>query len=221
MAGVSDNLSVISKFMSSLSWRKIAQLSVLVFILLLALVIYELRESIHDLAIQPRITKHAPAIQKLSKMSMDEIDTIVEKSELISGIRIVVVDFQKNTRHVIYRAIKDRALVAIYAKDGATNGPSQEIPLFDNDVANNKRLVELINGDFVCTPYAESIAAILRPATIPFSTTVCANGIPPFYGIFSGTVSVALKRPPTAFEINQLRELTRNLALVIYERDFK
>jgi hypothetical protein len=98
---------------------------------------------------------------------------------------------------------------------------SAELPLFNDDTINNARMVDLINGEFVCHPYANSIDAIVNPATIPFAHTVCSNGIPPFYGMFSGTVNIITVKAPSPAETSQIREVIRNLALKIYERDFK
>jgi hypothetical protein len=101
-----------------------------------------------------------------------------------------------------------------------------EIPLFNSDPINNVRMSKLINGEFICDPFKDTIAYKLAPATnksvvTNIVSTVCANGIPPTYGRFTGIVSVYLKTVPTQEENDRIRTLSRDLSLGIYERDLK
>jgi hypothetical protein len=219
MNGIVENLSLVQKFLKALTWTKLIQLTLFLTILGLALALYETREYLHEFTKYPRISQYATPVYTLGKETKDEINTIVSRSELIVGIVVSTVDFQKNTRHIIYRNTDSSDLKDLYENNNKLL--TTEIPMFNDDVTNNARMVDLINGEFVCHPYVNSIDAIINPRTVPYAHTVCSNGIPPFYGMFSGVVSIITSRAPTVTESAQLRELTRSLSSKIYERDFK
>lgn len=211
-----EKLSIFQRILQMLSWKKIGQIATVAFIFIVVLTVYELRDKIHDIPL--RISgNYTTPIASLSKQSIEMINLAVTSSELIVGIRIVTVDFHKNTRHVIYSFSDDAALEQIYTKSDT----SMIFPLFTDDVVNNKRIVDLINGEYICDPYPETIGAVTTPTTKAYIHTICANGIPPYYGIFSGIVSISTHRQPTVTEYAQLRELARSMATVIYERDLK
>lgn len=218
-SNAAGNLTLIQAFLKILTWTKLLQLTVFFIIVGLAVALYETRSFFIEYTKHQRIGQYKSPPQALSKKSREEIDMLVVQSDLIVSIIISTVDFQKNTRHIIYKNSDDSNLRKIYDTDD--RGLSGDVPLFNADTINNSRMVDLINGEFTCHSYSNSIDAMLTPTTIPFANTVCSNGIPPFYGMFSGVVSVILKRNPTASEIAQLREVTRNLASKIYERDIK
>lgn len=218
MNGVVDNLSLVQKFLKSLTWTKLIQLTLFLVIIGLALALYETREYLHEFTRYPRISQYSTPVYSIGKETKEEISTIVTRSELIVSIAVSTVDFQKNTRHVIYRNTDSRELNELYETNKLI---TTEIPLFNDDIINNGRMVDLINGEFVCYPYPSSVDAIMNPKTSKYAHTMCSNGIPPFYGMFRGVVSIITSRAPTVTELAQLRELIRNLSSKIYERDFK
>jgi hypothetical protein len=219
MASIVENISLVQRFLKALSWNKILQLFVFLLLIGVSVALYETREYLHEFTKYPRIGQYTAPVYSLSTETKAEIELIVSRSDLIVGVVIATVDFNRNTRHILYRNTDNSGLRDLY--NNSNTNVVGELPLFNNDTVNNARMVDLINGEFVCHPYANSIDAIVNPATIPFAHTVCSNGIPPFYGMFSGVVNVITARAPTPPEISQIRELTRSLALKIYERDFK
>ena len=219
MAGAVDKLSIVQSFLKTLSWQKIAQLTVFFFLVGLAWATYENRQIIYNFASQPRLSRHTPVIQSLSKTTTEEIDSIVKKSVLIVGIQVLIVDFQRNTRHSLYTSIDNTELKIAY--ETYSQGSFAEISLFNNDLINNRRLVDLINGDFVCSPFTDTIGAKLVPTATKYINTTCSVGIPPFYGKFTGIVHVHTSRQPTPEEIDQIRTMSKNLASNIFDRDLR
>jgi hypothetical protein len=219
MAGAIDKLSVVQSFLKALSWQKIAQLTVFFFLVGLAWATYENRQLIYNFASQPRLSRHTPTIATLSKTTTDEIDVIVKKSVLIVGIQVILVDFQRNTRHALYSSIDNVELKATY--EAYAQGSFGEMSLFNNDLLNNRRLVDLINGDFVCTPFADTAGAKILPAATKYINTTCSVGIPPFYGKFTGIVHVYTSRQPTPEEVDQIRTMSKNLSSNIFDRDLR
>jgi predicted lactoylglutathione lyase len=219
MPSVSD-LTTIRRFLDTLSWKKIAQLAAFLFVIVFGWLTFEMRESIYNFAVQSRIQKNHPSnvLTKLSKKSITEIDNIVSQSQLIVGISVVNVDFQKNLRTIVYVSIDDPKFKEEYT---SAYGATTTLPLFNTDVLNNKRLVGIINGEFICNNYADTIQAQTAPGTKKYVSSVCISGIPPYYGAFSGIVNIYLNRQPTSEEVDQIRVISRNISVLVYDSDFK
>jgi len=218
MGGVMEKLASIQKFLDILTWTKLAQLVVFLVIVALAWATYESRESIYNYVTRSKISSVSHPV-KLSKSSSEEVVRTVSKSQLIVGVQIFVVDFQRNAREVIFTTTDVPELKLMYENFEKSN--IFEFPLFNADIANNKRLVNLINGEFACYPFKETIGYKILPDASKHIEYVCAVGIPPFYGKFSGIVSIYLNRQPTAEEIDQIRNLSKNISSLIYEKDFR
>jgi hypothetical protein len=217
--GLFGNLTTVQHFLKVLTWKKIAQVTVFLFVISLAWATYETRQSIYNFVNQSKIESHTPESIKLSKKTIKEINSAVDKSDLIVGIQITIVDFQKNIRSTIYTYTDDNNILGIYQR--YEDSGLSDLPIFSNDVIDNRRMVDLINGEFICTPFTSTIDNKLIPEASKYISTICANGIPPYYGKFMGMVSVFTKRPPTSEEVDQIRTLTKDLSMMVYDNDFK
>ena len=82
-------------------------------------------------------------------------------------------------------------------------------------------MIDLINGEFVCSPFTDTIGSKIIPELAKHIHTVCANGIPPYYGKFLGIVSIYTKRAPLPEEQDQIRSIAKNLSSMIYDNNFK
>src|ERR1017187_8382578 len=102
MSNFVDKVGDIQKFLSVLTWRKLVQLTAFIFVIGLTWATYENRAVIYGYASQKRIDPVTPQVRTLSKKTITEINTVSERSELIVGIQIVLADFQKNQRVVLY-----------------------------------------------------------------------------------------------------------------------
>lgn len=213
-----SKLSFVQEFLKTLSWTKLAQLAVFLAIVALAWAAYESRESLYNYITRSKISANVYFV-KVSKHSSDMIKNSVDKSPAIVGAQIALVDFQKNTREIVYTYTDSTELKKIY--DDFEKNNAFDLPLFNADVANNRRLVKLINGEFVCVPYLETIGYRLVPDSAKYITTICSVGIPPFYGKFSGIVSIYINKTPGAEEVDQLRILAKTISTQVYEKDFR
>jgi hypothetical protein len=220
MLNVTTKITALQKFLKILSWTKVLQLLSIVTILGVAIAAFDNRQLIyHYTSSYSNYTKTPAPWFRLTKESRDIIDAAVIKSDIVVGIQITLVDFNKNTRMIVYSKIDDPGLEKIY-NDFSENSVG-EIPLFNSDSANNVRMSRLINGEFICDPFKDTIAYKLAPAASNIVSTVCANGIPPTYGRFTGIVSIYLKTVPSQEENDRIRTLSRDLSLGIFERDLK
>jgi len=214
-----EKLLALSQFLSKLTWKKIFQLAILLLVILLAWATFDNREYLYTSLNGPMLPQLSPSNQKLSKHVTDQINDAVMRSELIVGIQVTIVDFQRNTRMIIYTNIDNPQLKELYNR--YNSGSIAEVSLFDDDEKNNKRLVNLINGEFVCNPFKDTIAAKLVPEGEKYVRTICANGIPPRYSKFAGIIGVYLSREPTPEEVDQIRTLAKQLSSEIYDHDLK
>lgn len=219
MANFSSNLQVFQKFLNQLTWVKLTQLAALVFILGIVYAVYLAREPISDALSQTKISNTAPTVTKLSKKTGDKLAAAVDRYENIVAIQVVIVDFQKNTRRIVYTYSDDKNLNDLYNAAGVVGDTI--LPLFNGDSSNNQRLVELINGEFICTPFADTTGFKILPAAGKFIATSCSAGIPPYYGQFIGAVTVYLKHSPKPEELDQLRIMVKSMSSMIYEQELK
>lgn len=147
-----------------------------------------------------------------------EIDSVVKRKPNISGIQIVTVHFQRNIKVETYMSVDNTALQEIY--DLYVRNKVVETPLFESEAALNTRTLKLINGEFICSPYNESVAFKYAPAGARLINTVCALGIPPHrYGEFTGILTIYLKDAPSKEEIDLLFLYSRELSIKIYEEN--
>ncbi len=217
MISIIDKIAVVQKFISILTWKKIAQLSVCILLIAITWAAYENRQSIYNFISGERVARTPTTLRELSQKTKDDIKIDVHKSELIVAIRVVFVDFQRNTRSSVF-VYSDINELDITWKTFQTNSVG-ELPLFSSDLDSNKAVIDIINGDFICEKYQRDISAKLMPATMKHIDTVCSAGIPPFYGRFMGIVKIYLRRTPTPEEVDQIRALSKNLSTNIYNRD--
>lgn len=219
MPNLVDTVSNIQKFLNVLTWKKIIQLLTFMLIIGLTWATYENREVIYGFASQKRIDATSPHVTELSTPTIQAIKIVADKSENIEAIQVILADFQKNERIIIYTYIEEeeKVLRDIWLK--YSSGSVGNMALFTDNVADNKVVVDLINGEFICRLYSETINARLAPESAKYVKFTCANGIPASYGRFTGIILLYLKYQPTIEEHDQLKSATRILSTHIFEND--
>lgn len=115
---------------------------------------------------------------------------------IVSMVAVYAADLQINERMIAYRYADDPYLTDLWDKQIATAGNS--LPLFTHNTKVNALVVSIINGQFSCHPYQDTMnREILRNDRTP---VLCFVSLPPYYGSFSGYVEVSLARVPTTLE---------------------
>lgn len=213
-----SSLNTVKELLNSLSWKKILQLAILFSVIIMAWMLFENRTEIYKYYSSPRFIKSV-ASTLLSKKTTDAVDSVVDSSDLIVGIHISLVNFKTNTSAIIYSTADNKDLKAAF--DAALETSIAYLPLFNTDPNNNRRLVAVIDGDFVCDKYEGSVMANTLPGTTLYISSLCISGIPPYYGKISGMITIFTRRPPSPEEVDQLRVLSRNLSTTIYNTDLK
>lgn len=157
----------------------------------------------------------SPATPELTQHTIQEIDALGNSSNNIVAIQVVKVDLTINTRNLVYMYLKDAYLKNIYNTWLVTR-LSPDYPVFNRDTADNKRLVRLINHEFICTPYNETLTYRLYPETGKYVSTMCAMSIPPSYGKFVGIIGVMLRNPVSDAEKSALEASLKRITTDAY-----
>lgn len=214
MSTTDEKIVQASQLLRLLSWKNVIKIVTVSIISIILTTTWIFRATVFSLASEKNIATPIPVLHISDKIK-SEITTIVTKSTPIVGIQIVTINFQKNIRLETYTSIDNATVQAIYNK--FTNNKVVETPFFDNNKNNNSRILRLIGGEFVCVPFKESTAYQYAPDAGMIITNVCAIGIPPIYGEFSGILTIYLKEKPSKDFEEQLHWMARDFALRIYE----
>jgi hypothetical protein len=213
--GISDkHILIAKKVLTYLSWDRIVKISILSLIAIVLVMAWLSRGMVFHTNPPKLITV---SILDISPAIAVEINDVVKRNDHIIGIQVVTVNFQKNTRTETFASIDNPSVQQIY--DRFISNKVVETALFDENRSNNSRIIRLISGEFVCVPYKDSTAYKFAPDAGMFISDVCAIGIPPSYGEFTGILTIYLKDKPTKEFIEQLFLLSRALSLKIYDEN--
>lgn len=218
MSALDDKIETIQTLLNSLTWRKLVLLTAFLAVVGFSYALFDNRYSVYEFFNSARSIPPAKSIH-ISQETRTEIDDAVKGSEVVVAIQVFLVDFERNTRTSIYIKVDNRELQEIYDKF-ISKSPA-DFPLFNNDLINNERLVNLVNGTFMCRPYKDTMAAKLVPDSVPIIKTVCSGPVPPYYGRFSGIINIYLTKEPRPTEVEQAKILANRLGLIIYNNDFR
>lgn len=212
--GISDqHVTVAKTVLTFLSWKRIFKIAIIAFVAVALVLAWLAREIIFDQ--KPPANFSKVALLNVSTNIKSDIDSIVSRNDHILAIQVITVNFQKNIRSETYASIDNPALQVIY--DRFLNNKVIETPLFSENKMDNNRIIRLINGDFVCIPYKDSVAYKHAPEAANLITDICAIGIPPSYGEFSGIITIYLRDHPDKELTEQLFLLSRDISLRIFD----
>lgn len=213
------DLKGIIALLKVLTWMKIVQATVLIIILGSTYGFWENRVTIYNsLRVGARVEVEQPLVLLLSTGTINMLDnTTTKMKDLIGGIQVVNVNFKKNTRSTSYLVSSDADLKKSYENFVAKK--ISDTPLFTDLETNNQRIIDLINGEFVCYDFKNTPAIRIFPEASNSISTVCSISIPPYYGRFSGYMNIYLTRKPTIDDNGIIRQIARDLSLHIYEYD--
>lgn len=213
-----EKLIALQNFLSALSWVKLAQLTLLVFILMITVGVYSSRDSIIN-AVTSMTTEHHPAlVKKLANESLIDLTNIPGMNPNVVGVVVTTVDMQKNTQYIVHNTTTVPDIKDIFDQNAKII--SSELPLFSAVNAGNKTIIEIINGKFLCVPFSTSPFVELLPDASKFVMTVCGSSIPPIFGKFNGMVIFFVKKNLTPTEMDHIRILLLTTATELYEKNY-
>lgn len=203
-----EKLKLLQAFLKFLNLSRLLYLTWFLLICVAAISFWENRAFIYGQVRPGKITvDKIPVIVSPSTEAI--IKSTVFNSTLISAIAVVSVNFEQNTRQLVYFLTDDLIFENSYKKF-ITDNLNKSVPLFNADPENNRRLIALINGEFVCSPFTATTTYRFAPDVD--IQTVCSVGVPPYFGKFRGTVMVYLKTTPSSEELAQVRVTLRDLS---------
>lgn len=150
----------------------------------------------------------------ISASSKSELHNLVVNNQLIKLVLISAVDLQKNKREEKYWFIDDPEGLVI-----SKNKTLLPQAVFDSDPKNTQQMVAVLNNEFVCSKYSDTIFNVNFPELSRTTPYICRLAIPPFYGRFIGILSFGLTAEPTPAQIFSLKIEASRLAIQIYLHD--
>lgn len=199
------------KFLVALSWKRIFMIVILAAVGIGGILGWAFKEE--NAKTVNRLSYNSSLVVSVS--TKNEIDSIVKKSPIIVGMKVVTVNFQRNIRTDTYVFFDEPRLSDIYTN--IMNNKVYDTPLFTENKINNRHILRLISGEFVCLPFKETSGYTIAPELSVAVTDVCATGIPPYHGDFSGLLTIYLTSHPSKDDIERFFLLSRDLSIKIYE----
>lgn len=155
--------------------------------------------------------------QLLSPELINYIDVGFNAVGAANGVQVISVDLNKNIRYIVYARWDTPELLKLYKKF-SDNQITTEIPVFvKGDIAQNMRIIRLMNHQFECSPFNQTLIYKLSPGAADHIATVCSISIPPAFAEFKGIVSVSLSKEPTDAEKEAIREILTDMSNMIYK----
>lgn len=212
-----QTFSLLGKIIRVISLKNVIIWVLTAIVLVVGVTLLENRHTLYK-----RITDGSEVIQtgavlRVSETSQNNAKAVVSNTEVVSIVVVWNADVRNNKRIPVFWYSDDSSLMK---QLDAFYTARPHFPLFGNDLQNNENLVSIINGDFACIPYARGNASSF-PSLAVKTPWVCRASLPPYYGQFSGYVTISLSREPTADEITSLKSDTNGIATEIYFRDIQ
>lgn len=217
MAVTNQHLVIAKKVLTALTWKRILILFLLLAAFLSATLGWTFRDQLFkgSSTVENRLSVNPGLV--VSVNIKNEIDSIVRRSPIILGIKIVSINFQRNIRTDSYANFDHPVVSEVYTL--SINNKVYETPLFTENKDTNKQVLRLISGEFLCIPFEQTTAYKLTPTLNSFVKYVCSSAIPPYHGDFSGFLTIYLGMEPTKDDKERLFLLSRDISLKIYEEN--
>lgn len=158
---------------------------------------YEHRKELYSASVLGRVQEsNTVVITKvftLHQESANKIKDFVQADPNILGIAIMNADLRLNVRSLVFfynRSQKDDLGIVVGRK-------IVTLPLFSRTQENNRQMVKLLNGEFDCSPYTPDLLSAALPEANPRTVAICQGSLPPYYGYFSGFVTIFLSVDPS------------------------
>lgn len=161
-----------------------------------------------------RFTNEAQRIN-ISSKSKAQLTGIVLNSNIIKLIMIAEIDTDNNQRFTRWLFAKD----ALAGKIRSNDKLMLPLPMFNSDPKNTQQMISVLNNEFICTPFIDTIHYTRIVTLSPPLTTICQMAIPlPRLGMFGGIITVGLKAVPTKDEQDALKLEVLRIAIELSNR---
>lgn len=201
-------------FIDNLSWKRI--FCIFVFILFSVFLIL-LVEVLGDIFFKEDLPMPGDRVKLLtiSKDVKRDLAQFNKNSDLVIGIQIVTLNFQRNIRVETYVDIDNIFVNEVYRSFMLRR--ITDTPIFDSDKKNNDRMISILSGEFNCVSYDKSKAYTYAPQLKNYISDVCAFSIPPYNNEVTGIITIYFQRTPTQEEKNTVFLFLRDKSIKIFE----
>ena len=211
-------LSLAAKVVRVISLKSLVIWSSTALVVIIGYTAFENRTDIVSFIVNgPTINAPGIATFEISDTSKNRIKQIVDIDELINSITVLNTDIRSNRRIPLYWYSDDNSLQK--SLDGLFVNKYGGIPLFTSDEKNNQNIVSVINGEFSCSSYKDGGNTAMFPGLENRLPYVCRVSLPPYYGQFSGYLTVTMNRIPTAEELITIKSEALSISTEMYFRD--
>jgi hypothetical protein len=212
-------LPILDRFVTWASPTRIIMLTCVALVLIGSLTVFEKRDAIvkgltdHD-GVEVSISQE-PKLE-LPSETQEQIIKLVKRSPDISFIAVVSANLRVNQRDTVFyysdEHTIDLAMRNLLASSGST------YPIFTTNDKSNVQMVSVINGEFSCQKFGDTIFATRLPAAANDMPHICQVSMPPYYGEFSGYILFGLKKVPDKMGMDDLRLEAIKLSTDIYAK---
>jgi len=151
----------------------------------------------------------------ISSKTKAQLTQLTQTSPQIKFILISEVDINYNSRINRWWFLDDIATNRIRVQESFV----LPLPLYNTDPRNTLQMVDIMNNEFVCSPFEETLYAARFAGLHPPILTICQLAIPlPRQGTFTGLLVLGLKTVPTKEDKAQLRLEASRIAVELYLR---
>lgn len=206
----------VQDFTDSLTIRRAFMILVAGIMASIVALFYENRALLFQGAVETAFQAEKPTTNwEISEETQRQFKALVQSSPLIKFMMITEVDLQKNRRTPRFWYLDDEREDFIRAKVN-TMLPQA---VFDYDAKNTQQMVAILQNEFVCNKYSDTVYQRIFPDLGKRMPVVCRAAIPPFYGRFVGMLTVGLETTPTKEELDSLHIEMSRISVEIYLRD--
>lgn len=211
--------SLLGKVVQTISLKKVAIWTLAAMFSIVVYTAYENRATLVNLIVHGKkpdvVSGTVPFI--VSETSRNRVKAMIGNDDIVNAVIIMNADIRNNRRVPLFWHSEDvnvqKQLDSLFADRFGG------LPLFTSDEKNNENIVGVINGEFSCGPYSQGGNTTVYPGLQNRFLFICRTSLPPYYGAFSGYITVALNRVPEPAELDKLKVETLNLSTDIYFRD--
>lgn len=220
MMSVLDRLlALVEKAIRIISLRSILIWALAALLSIVGLTVFEYRNNILSVLFDNDAPIHRAVMYKPSPSIIKRLEYFVDREDVVIGIVLLSVDIRNNTRMPVFW-YSDDAIIQRGLNLGFESRYSG-IPLFTSNDRNNAMVVSSINAEFKCGTFNETGTEIVLPGLGNKVAYICNSSVPPFFGHFSGYMSVLLDRTPTEHDMDVMKAEVINMSNEIYLREIQ
>ena len=209
------------KAISFFSWSRIGILVALLVVAGLTTMFIETRPRIEaglNMMLGPAI-RRTEIPHPISETTKTNIRSVVDRSKSIVAAQLVNLDFVKNEKHPVF-FYADISVLETDMNSYLSTALSYSPIFINGDEENNSRLIQIINGDFVCVVSPLRVVKLV-PIVAKTTKALCSISVPPYYGSIVGYANLWLDHFPDVSEYPDLRAIARTMSVDVYERDVR